>query len=175
MPRYIRAHIPGGTFFFTVALLDRRQRLLTEHIDAMRVAFASVRAQRPFTIDAVVVLPDHLHCMWTLPAGDADFSTRWQAIKSAFARSLPKGECLSPRRVVKGERGIWQRRFWEHFIRDEEDFARHMDYIHYNPVKHRHVQRAADWPFSTFHRCVERGTYAPNWGASDDVRALDLK
>ncbi|MDE2223768.1 MAG: transposase [Xanthomonadaceae bacterium] len=175
MPRYIRAHIPGGTYFFTVVLLERRQRLLTDHIDALRKAFASVRAQRPFTIDAAVILPDHLHCIWTLPQGDADFSIRWHAIKSTFSRSLPKIERLSARRIVKGERGIWQRRFWEHTVRDDADFARHMHYIHYNPVKHGHARRAGDWPFSTFHRCVERGIYAPDWGASDDVRALDLE
>ena len=175
MPRYIRAHLPGGTFFFTVALLDRRRRLLTERIDALRKAFASVQARNPFTIDAAVILPDHLHCIWTLPAGDADFSGRWHAIKSEFSRSFSKGESLSTRRIAKGERGIWQRRFWEHTIRDDEDYARHMDYIHYNPVKHGHARRVADWPFSTFHRCVERGIYAPDWGASDDVRALDLE
>jgi putative transposase len=111
MPRYIRAHIPGGTLFFTVALLERRRRLLTEHVDVLRAAFASVRAQSPFTIDATVILPDHLHCIWTLPEDDADFSGRWHAIKSKFSRSLPKQEQLSARRVVKGERGIGQRRF----------------------------------------------------------------
>ena len=174
MPRYIRARVPGGTFFFTVTLLERRRRLLTEYIDALRAAFASVRVQRPFVIDAAVILPDHLHCIWTLPEGDADFSGRWHAIKSAFSRTLPKHERLTTRRIAKGERGIWQRRFWEHTIRDDGDFARHMDYIHYNPVKHGHSRSAADWPFSTFHRCVECGIYAPDWGASDDVRGLDL-
>jgi len=143
MPRYIRAHIPGGTFFFTVVILERKRRLLIEHIDALRGAFASVQAQRPFTIDAAVILPDHLHCIWTLPDGDADFSARWHAIKSKFSRSLPSQEQLSTRRVAKGERGIWQRRFWEHVIRDDEDFTRHMDYIHYNPVKHGHARRVA--------------------------------
>ena len=175
MPRYIRAHIPGGTFFFTVALLERKRRLLIEHIDALRKSFASVQAQRPFTIDAAVILPDHLHCIWTLPEGDADFSARWHAIKSNFSRSLPKQERLSTRRVAKGERGIWQRRFWEHVIRDDEDFARHMDYIHYNPVKHGHARTVCDWPYSTFHRLVQKGVYAPDWGAGDNVRAMDLE
>ena len=174
MPRYIRAHIPGGTFFFTVALLERKRRLLIEHIDALRKAFASVQAQRPFTIDAAVILPDHLHCIWTLPKGDADFSARWHAIKSRFSRSLPNQERLSTRRSAKGERGIWQRRFWEHAIRDDEDLARHMDYIHYNPVKHGHARSVADWPYSTFHRLVKRGVYAPDWGAGDNVRAMEL-
>jgi REP-associated tyrosine transposase len=175
MPRYIRAHIPGGTFFFTVVLLERRRRLLTQHIDTLRTAFASVRMRRPFSIYAAVILPDHLHCIWTLPDGDADFPARWQAIKSTFSRSLPKNERLSARRVVKGERGIWQRRFWEHAIRDADDFARHMDYIHYNPVKHGHAKRPEDWPYSTFHRLVLHGVYAPDWGASDDVRAMELE
>jgi putative transposase len=175
MPRYIRAHIPGGTFFFTVALLERRRRLLTEHIDALRAAFASVKARRPFTIDAAVILPDHLHCIWTLPENDTDFSIRWHAIKSTFSRSLPKEEALSARRVVKGERGIWQRRFWEHTIRDDEDFARHMDYIHYNPVKHGHARHVFDWPYSTFHRHVRHGVYTPDWGVGDDVRAMELE
>jgi len=174
MPRYIRAHIPGGTFFFTVALLERKRRLLIEHIDALRKAFASVQAQRPFTIDAAVILPDHLHCIWTLPEGDADFSARWHAIKSRFSRSLPNQERLSTRRSAKGERGIWQRRFWEHAIRDDEDLARHMDYIHYNPVKHGHARSVADWPYSTFHRLVKRGVYAPDWGAGVNVRAMEL-
>lgn len=175
MPQYIRARVPGGTFFFTVALLERKRRLLTEHIADLRHAFAAARIQHPFTIDAAVILPDHLHCIWTLPDGDADFPGRWHAIKSTFSRSLPKQEQLSARRIAKGERGIWQRRFWEHTIRDDEDFARHMDYVHYNPVKHGHVRRVGEWPYSTFHRCVERGMYAPDWGAGDEVRALDLE
>jgi putative transposase len=103
MPRYIRAFVPGGTFFFTVALLERRRRLLTEHIGDLRVAFEAVRERRPFTIDAIVVLPDHLHCLWTLPGGDGDFSSRWQAIKARFARSIPMGERLSARRLPTRE------------------------------------------------------------------------
>ena len=175
MPRYIRARVPGGSFFFTVALLERRRRLLTEHVDALRAAFAAAKARRPFTIDAAVILPDHLHCIWTLPENDTDFSIRWHAIKSAFSRSLPREEALSARRVVKGERGIWQRRFWEHTFRDDEDFARHLDYIHYNPVKHGHARHVCDWPYSTFHRHVQRGIYAPDWGVGDDRRAMELE
>jgi putative transposase len=173
MSRYIRALVPGGTFFFTVALLERHRHLLTDHVESLRAAFASVRAERLFTIDAMVVLPDHLHCIWTLPPDDADFSSRWHAIKTAFSRSIPKGERLSSRRIARGERGIWQRRFWEHAIRDETDFERHADYIHYNPVKHGHVRRAADWPYSTFGRYVRRGVYASDWGAADGIRAMD--
>jgi putative transposase len=175
MPRYIRAFVPGGTFFFTVAILERRRRLLTDTIDALRTAFAGTQAKRPFTIDAAVILPDHLHCLWTLPASDADFSTRWHAIKAAFSRSFPKEERLSARRIAKGERGIWQRRFWEHAIRDEKDFERHADYIHYNPVKHGHVRQASDWPHSTFRRYVQRGVYTMDWGAGEEIRGLELE
>ncbi|MCE5232471.1 MAG: transposase [Mizugakiibacter sp.] len=175
MPRYVRAFIPGGTFFFTVALLERRRRLLTEHIDLLRQALADVRRARPFRLDAIAVMPDHLHCIWTLPPDGADFSSRWHAIKAGFSRGIPAGERLSERRRKKGERGIWQRRFWEHAVRDERDFERHADYIHCNPVKHGHVSRAADWQFSSFRRFVERGIYATDWGASDDVRGLDME
>jgi len=144
MPNYIRAFVPGGTFFFTVALLERRRRLLTENIDDLRDVFADARRRRPFSLDAIVVLPDHLHCIWTLPPDGADFSSRWHDIKACFAARIDRGERLSARRIEKGERGIWQRRFWEHVIRDERDFERHVDYIHYNPVKHGYVARAAD-------------------------------
>ncbi|MGQ0619809.1 MAG: REP-associated tyrosine transposase [Panacagrimonas sp.] len=173
MPQYSRAFVPGGSFFFTVALLERRRALLTDHVDALRAAFTHVRAARPFTIEAIVVLPDHLHCIWTLPPDDADFSTRWRLIKSRFARSLPAGERLSDRRLAKKERGIWQRRFWEHVIRDERDFRHHVDYIHFNPVKHGLVQQAFDWQYSSFHRFVERGIYQADWGAGIEVVGMD--
>jgi len=152
MPQYIRAFVPGGTFFFTVNLLERRRKLLTENIDKLPEVFKAARRRRPFTIEAIVILPDHLHCIWTLPSGEADFSTRWHDIKARFAAQIPKRERLSARRLQKGERGIWQRRFWEHVIRDESDYERHADYIHYNPVKHGHVKRVAAWPYSSFHR-----------------------
>ncbi|OGA06090.1 MAG: transposase [Betaproteobacteria bacterium RIFCSPLOWO2_02_64_14] len=175
MPRYIRAFVPGGTFFFTVAILERRRRLLTEHIDALRAAFAAARSRKIFTMNAIVVLPDHLHCIWTLPAGDADFSSRWHAIKARFARAIPVGERLSPRRQKKGERGIWQRRFWEHVIRDERDFERHADYIHFNPVKHGLVPTVGEWPYSSFHRYVRRGLYPADWAAGEEIRGLDFE
>jgi len=160
MPQYIRAFVPGGTFFFTVTLLERRRKLLTENIDHLREAFKSARRRRPFTIEAMVILPDHLHCIWTLPTGDADFSARWHDIKARFSAQITRGERLSARRLQKGERGIWQRRFWEHVIRDEGDYERHVNYIHYNPVKHGHVTRVADWAYSSFHSYVERGIYS---------------
>ena len=115
-------------------------------------------------MDAVVILPDHLHCVWRLPDGDADYSTRWSLIKATFSRSLARGERRSASRIKRGERGIWQRRFWEHCLRDENDYARHVDYIHWNPVKHGHVDRATDWAYSSFHRYVARGVYASDWG-----------
>ena len=150
MPQSIRAFVPGSTFFFTVTLLERRRKPWPENIDNLREVFKAGRQRKPFTIEAIVILPDHLHCIWTLPSGDADFSTRWHDIKARFAAQISRGERLSPRRLQKGERGIWQRRFWEHVIRDEGDYERHVDYLHYNPVKHGHVTRVADWPYSSF-------------------------
>lgn len=170
MPDYRRNRIPGGTYFFTVNLLERRSGLLVAHVDALRDAVRTVRARRPFRIDAWVVLPDHMHAIWTLPAGDADYSGLWRAIKIAFAKSLPKDERLSSVRMAKGERGIWQRRFWEHPLRDERDYAVHMDYVHINPVKHGLVANVREWPYSSFHRYVVQGVYAPDWageGAGD--------
>jgi putative transposase len=153
MPNYRRAFIPGGCWFFTVNLLERRNTLLVDRVDALRVAVEKTRARYPFVIDAVVVLPDHIHAVWTLPPGDADFSVRWRLIKSHFVRALPKYEPLSDVRRARSERGIWQRRFWEHLIRDEADYARHVEYCYINPVKHGLVTKVrvragivpADW------------------------------
>jgi putative transposase len=169
MTDYRRNFLPGGSFFFTVNLADRRLRLLTEHVDGLRNAFRETRQHHPFAIDAMVVLPDHLHTVWTLPDGDADFATRWRLIKSSFSRDLPSSEPISSSRAVKGERGIWQRRYWEHTIRDESDFARHVDYIHINPIKHGLVTRVRDWPYSSFHRMVKLGVYPEDW-AGDVAR-----
>jgi len=141
--------------------------VLVTRIDALREAVRAVRARLPFHIDAWVVLPDHLHCVWTLPKGDADFPARWRAIKIAFSKSLPPIEHKSQVAIRRGERGIWQRRYWEHTIRDERDYAVHMDYTHFNPVKHGYVSNPADWPSSSFRRCVENGTYPPNWLGGD--------
>jgi putative transposase len=163
MTGYRRNFIAGGSFFFTVNLSDRRLPLLTERIDDLRAAFREVRERHPFTTEAVVVLPDHLHVVWTLPEGDADFSTRWRQIKSAFSRKLPGGEAISDSRSARGERGIWQRRYWEHTIRDENDFSRHIDYVHINPLKHGLVMRVRDWPYSSFHRMVRLGVYPEDW------------
>lgn len=175
MPNSIRAFIPGGTFFFTVTLLERRRRLLTEYIDDLRTVFADTRRRRPFTVDAIVVLPDHLHCIWTLPPDDSDFSSRWHDIKARFSARIPQSERLSARRAKKGERAIWQHRFWEHVIRDDRDFERHVDDIHYNPVKHGHVARVVDWPNSSFHRYVRKGILPLSWAADEYVKELEME
>ncbi len=169
MTNYRRNFIPGGSYFFTLNLADRRQHLLTDHVDLLRAAFRYTRARHPFTLDAIVVLPDHLYAIWTLPEGDADFATRWRLIKSAFSRGLSQGECVSPSRLDKSERGIWQRRYWEHTLRDETDFARHVDYVHFNPVKHGYVARVRDWPHSSFQRMVRQRVYREDWAGDVGV------
>jgi len=163
MTSYRRNFVLGGTFFFTVNLAERRLSLLTEHLGLLRSAFRETRRRHPFMIDAIVVLPDHLHTVWTMPEGDADFSTRWRLIKSMFSRGLVSGEQISPSRLAKGERGIWQRRYWEHAIKDETDFTRHVDYVHINPVKHGLVNRVCDWAPSSFHQFVKRGICPADW------------
>ena len=164
MPDYRRIKTPGATFFFTVNL-ERREgnQMLVEHVDLLRATIRGVREAHPFVIDAMVVLPEHLHCIWTLPDGDADYATRWGLIKAGFSRRLPSVERRSQSREKRGERGIWQRRYWEHWIRDDLDFSRHVDYIHWNPVKHGWVERVADWPYSSFHRYVRGGLLPVDW------------
>jgi putative transposase len=164
MTDYRRNFTPGGTYFFTLNLVDRRSSLLTENISRLRSVFRYTRARHPFETVAIVVLPDHLRTIWRLPEDDADFPTRWRLIKSAFSRSFAAKEEISSSRRSKGERGIWQRRFWEHTIRDERDFARHVDYIHFNPVKHGYVRKVRDWPYSSYRRMVKLGIYRENWG-----------
>ncbi|HSO41771.1 MAG TPA: transposase [Rhodospirillales bacterium] len=167
MPDFHRRRVPGGCYFFTVNLLERRgNTLLTDRIDLLRGSVARVRRARPFTIDAWVVLPDHLHAVWTLPPGDDNFSTRWRLIKTVFARGLETTERLSRVRRADGERGIWQRRFWEHSIRDDHDRAAHIDYVHFNPVKHGLVSSPAEWPYSTFKISVRRGVYPSDWAGA---------
>ncbi|KAF0192028.1 MAG: hypothetical protein FD165_1362 [Gammaproteobacteria bacterium] len=169
MTNYRRTFIPGGSYFFTIAVAERSSRLLTDNIGLFRRAVADVKRELPFELIAMVVLPEHLHCVWTLPDGDADYPTRWKKIKAAFSRGIPKGERRSASRIAKGERGLWQRRYWEHTLEDEDDLRRHVDYIHYNPVRHGHVRCVKEWPYSTFHRDVREGIYPADWagGASD--------
>jgi len=147
-----------------VNLLQRQGNdLLTRHIETLRDSVRRVRKLYPFHIHGWVVLPEHLHCVMELPPQDADFATRWRLIKMAFSKAIPYTERLSAVRARRGERGIWQRRYWEHLIRDEADYRAHMDYVHINPVKHGLVERVADWPYSTFHRLVADGVYPPDW------------
>jgi putative transposase len=169
MSRYVRATVPGATYFFTATLQDRSARWLVDHVVALRNCVARAKELHPFHIDAMVVLPDHLHALWTLPPDDADYSLRWQLIKRSFTeRLLEEGVLDTAARMGRrsGERSVWQRRFWEHQIRDEDDFARHVDYIHFNPVKHGWVMRARDWPYSSLHRFVRAGTLQADWGLS---------
>ncbi|MBS0506816.1 MAG: transposase [Proteobacteria bacterium] len=165
--RYRRAFTPGATLFFTVVTHDRRPILESaQAVDLLRAAFRSVRQSRPFHIDAMVVLPDHLHCVWTLPPEAADFATRWRLIKTWFTKHCPAA-LRAPQdatRAARQEQAVWQHRYWEHRVRDEEDYARHVDYIHYNPVKHGWAASPALWPYSSFHRHVAAGIYPPDWG-----------
>jgi putative transposase len=165
MVRYRRNFVPGGSFFFTVTLEDRRSSALVDHVEEFRAAVRVTASERPFTIDAVVILPDHLHAIFTLPPDDFDFSGRWRRIKSHFTRQVvARGVAVERNR--KGEHRLWQRRFWEHTIRNEKDFARHFDYIHFNPVKHGLVSRVCDWPHSSFHRYVNSGLLPQDWGGT---------
>jgi putative transposase len=159
MPNYRRAFMAGASWFFTVNLLDRRRRVLVERIGDLREAVRETRRRFP-EIDAMVVLPDHIHSVWTLPEGDCDFPLRWAPHQDAALEVHCPGEPLTGSRRVRGERGIWQRRYWEHLIRDERDHRHHIAYCWFNPVKHRLVANVEDWPYSSFHR-DNRDTPAP--------------
>jgi len=163
MVLYRRNRVEGGTYFFTVTLQNRKSSVLVDWIDELRECVRSVLREIPFHIDAWVVLPEHLHTVWTLPPGDDDYSNRWKLIKGRFTRRLVKAG-LPISKNERGEYDLWQGRFWEHTIYDEADYARHIDYIHYNPVKHGWVKRVSDWPYSTLHQYVEKGIYPADWG-----------
>ncbi len=178
MPNYRRARIPGGTYFFTVVTYQRKplfaetpnqaifQEVLNEVVDAY-----------PCVIDGWVVLPDHLHCIWTLSAGDSDYSKRWGLIKAKFSKrtkaAWDRVEGNTESRLQHREAPTWQRRFWEHQIRDDGDYRRHMDYIHYNPVKHGLVKRVRDWPYSSFHKCCHQGTYPVDWCDDTEITFME--
>ena len=164
MPNYIRDFIPGATYFFTVALADRDSDLLVREVDALRQAWAAVAGSHPFRTIAVCILPDHLHAIWRLPPGDARAPMRWGQIKRRFSHGLAAAPPRRASQRARREKGVWQRRYWEHRIRDEEDLETHVNYIHWNPVKHGLVRRVGDWPFSSFHRWVLRGDLPPEWG-----------
>jgi putative transposase len=169
MPNYRRATARGGLFFFTVVLADRSSGLLTKEIDRLRHVYRTAQDRRPFETIAICVLPDHIHALWSLPENDSDYAVRWSLIKSGFSRGI-EAQPRSQSQTSKREKGIWQRRYWEHAIRDDADLERHVDYIHFNPVKHGHTTRVADWPHSSFHRFVERGLLAADWGG--DVKDI---
>lgn len=172
MPNYRRAKTKGGTFFFTVTTLGRQPILTADDVrQSLREGIDIARTSWPFTIDAWVLLPDHLHCIWVLPEDDANFSSRWAIIKRHVSkRCRNRQDLVSPisdSRKKRKEIGLWQRRFWEHRIRDDAEYARCVDYIHWNPIKHGYVDKPADWPYSTFHKFVEMGIYSSDWGGID--------
>ncbi|WP_010140980.1 REP-associated tyrosine transposase [Oceanicola sp. S124] len=166
MSRYIRPRLPGASIFFTVTLRDPGSDLLLREIAALREAVMVERCRRPFAIDAWVVLPDHMHCLWTLPPGDADYPLRWQSIKAEFSRRVAPRVPRSPGKQRRGELGIWQRRYWEHHIRDDADMQMHLRYCWADPVAHGLAQRPADWAFSSFHREVRAGLLRPDWAGT---------
>jgi putative transposase len=174
---YRRAKTKGGTYFFTVVTHARKKILCYEkNIKLIKDAFKNVIKEHPFTLDAFVLLPDHFHCVWTLPENDNDFSTRLRLTKSYFTRKCNDRykTKASNSRAKKKEQSIWQRRFWEHRIRDEKDYEAHVDYIHFNPVKHGYVNSPHEWKHSTFHRYVEKGIYGTDWGANEEIK-FDLQ
>ncbi len=183
--QYRRTFVPGGTYFFTVVTALRRRLFCDEGtVDLVRQAFRHVNAQRPFTVNAMVVLPDHLHCIWTLPTADEDYPTRWRLIKTWVTKRYPCGRPQAVGRVSRTgvtrpttsrrqKPVVWQARYWEHLIRNEEDYRQHVEYIHYNPVKHGHVPRPWDWPHSSFRQYVQEGLYPREWG--DTALLLDEK
>jgi putative transposase len=169
MSYYRRANGAGGTYFFTVVTYRRRSWLTDNDArQSLRQGIALARRSHPFEIDAWVLLPDHLHCVWTLPPGDANFAVRWAIIKRHATRCcgarLHRDDWMSASKNRRHEATLWQRRYWEHQIRNEADFRRHIDYLHWNPVKHGYVDEVAQWPYSTFHRHVRDGVYPMNWG-----------
>jgi putative transposase len=184
---YRRAKEKGGTYFFTVNLADRQSDLLINHIEDFQEVLKKVKLRHPFHIDAMVVLPDHLHTIWTLPKEDSDYAKRWMLIKSGFSRNIPKLEFRRKSRIVKGERGIWQRRYWEHMIRDERDYEQHINYIHWpllrvlrsrhlcipahlNPVKHGYVLKAVEWKHSSIHHYIKEEIIDSNRGISETFK-----
>jgi len=173
MPDYRRTLVPGGTFFFTVVSYNRLPIFTTE--SARRIlhdAWMDVEKRFSFTTVAICLLPDHIHCIWTLPDGDGRTSIRWKEIKRLFTKryleEIGPGSDRNLSRMKRGEAAIWQRRFWEHVIINEVDLNHHLDYIHYNPVKHGLVKKPVDWPWSSFHRYVQKGYYPPDWGTAPE-------
>lgn len=174
MPRYRRNYLAGGTFFFTVKLADPKSRLLVEHIDLLREAYASVQKRYPFETVAICVMPNHLHAIWTLPDGDSDYSLRWRLIKTGFSNHFSASSALSASKQRRHEKGIWQRRFYEHTVHNDADLQRCVDYVHFNPVKHGFAASVKDWPFSSFHRFVRDGLLPPDWGGTHETLVMNF-
>lgn len=183
MAEYRRYFVPGGTYFFTVVTEGRAPILCTpEARSILRAVFLETRSRWPFRVEAIVLIPDHLHALWSLPPGDANYSRRWAFLKKEFTRRwIARGgveQAISHARSARRRRGIWQPRYWEHLVVDEDDLERHFDYVHYNPVKHGLATCPRDWPFSSFHRWVRSGAYPRNWacghgGSAPDFRAIE--
>jgi len=179
MPNFRRAFVPGGSFFFTL-VTNGRAPLFNQPVarQLLGTVFRECLEKWPFTINALVLLPEHLHAIWSLPQGDAAYPKRWGWIKKEFTqRWLEQGgheEAISAARESEGRRGIWQPRYWEHTLESDDDFERHFDYSHFNPVKHGHVRCPRDWPWSTFHRWVKAGVYPEHWACSKNGVMLDF-
>jgi putative transposase len=165
---YRRDYTRGATYFFTVVTFGRRKLFnQPETVASLRLAFSKEIARRPFHIDAIVIMPDHIHTIWTLPLEDINYSIRWRNIKRSFTATVQseQRQIVFGSRLHKQEQAIWQRRFWEHRIRDRHDFNQHVDYIHYNPVKHGVAIRPVDWPYSSIHRYIRDGVLNADWGS----------
>lgn len=169
MPNYRRLRVPGGTYFFTASLAERAPKLLCQYIDTLRACFFLMQQSRPVRIDAIVILPDHIHTVWTLPPGDDDYPSRWKLLKGSFSNRVGRRGPRSASKIAKGENGLWQRRYWEHLIRNADDFTRHVEYCWANPLAHGLVETVADWPYSSFHRAVEAGLVSRNWSQSREL------
>jgi putative transposase len=170
---YRRLRIPGGTYFFTLVTFNRNHILTNpQYIDTLRESFKLAMRSYPFTIDAHVILPDHIHMIWTLPQGDDNYPLRWSIIKNSFSRHMNKSlkSCEPLNKGAKGEAGFWQRRYWEHVIRDDTDLSNHIDYIHFNPVKHGYVLNPEDWELSSFKKYCDKGYYVGNWSPSQKIQ-----
>ncbi len=174
MSNYIRDRTKGGCYFLTFNLADRKSQLLTTHIDKFRMAYTETAQRYRFHLDAMVVLPDHVHILLTLPADSDNYAIIISSLKSQFSRRLNKIESISSSRNLKGERGVWQRRFWEHRIRNDDDYSNHMDYIHYNPSKHGYVTKPQDWQYSTLNKLIENETYPSDWCGGDKIEIIDI-
>jgi putative transposase len=166
MVHYRRLQVKGGIYFFTVALQDRKSTLLTQYIRVLQKSWKSVQVKRPFKTIAYVILPDHFHAVWQLPEDDNDFPTRLRLIKRQFTKNVVVMNSVFSKNK-RNEYNIWQKRYWEHMIRDERDYENHINYIHYNPIKHKYVKRTRDWPYSSFMKFVNQGIYKLNW--SDNI------